>query len=149
MLVLARQLHERIVMPTVPATIEVVAIKPNGVRLGIDAPAAVTVLREEVLRRGGAPPADLLSAAEPDAETRLGRIKHVLRNRLQTLALGLDLLRPHLLAETPPGLDAMIARMTEEVRALDQQLRALLAETPRSPSRQPACVQLVEDGLAI
>lgn len=150
MLVLARQLHERIVMPTVPATIEVVAIKPNGVRLGIDAPTEVTVLREEVLRRGAAAPADLLSAAEPDAEARLGRVKHVLRNRLQTLALGLDLLRPHLPAETPPGLEAMIARMTEEVRALDQQLRAVLGEAPRATSRPPAtCLELAEDGLAI
>ena len=150
MLVLARQLHERIVMPTVPATIEVVAIKPNGVRLGIDAPAEVTVLREEVLRRGGAAPADLLSAAQPDAEARLGRIKQVLRNRLQTLALGLDLLRPHMPSETPPGLGAMIDCMTEEVRALDQQLRALLSEAPRTPSRESAAtLELAEDGLAI
>jgi carbon storage regulator CsrA len=150
MLVLARQLHERIVMPSVPATIEVVAIKPNAVRLGIAAPEEVTILREEVLRRGSAAPAELLRAAEPDADARLGRVKHVLRNRLQTLALALDLLRQHLPEETAPGLPAMTGRMTDEIRALDQQLRAVLAEKPRSLSGQPAeCCELAEDGLAI
>jgi carbon storage regulator CsrA len=144
MLVLARQLHERIVMPSVPATIEVVAIRPNGVRLGIEAPEEVTILREEVLRRDGATPADLLSAAGPDAEARLGRVKHVLRNRLQTLALALDLLRQHMPESTAPGLMAMAERMTEEVRTLDQQLRSLLADT-----RSNACLELAEGGLAI
>jgi carbon storage regulator CsrA len=48
MLVLARQLHERIIMPAVGATIEVVAIKPNSVRLGIEAPPEIVILREEI-----------------------------------------------------------------------------------------------------
>ena len=65
MLVLARQLNQRIVLPTVPATIEVVSIKPGNVRLGIDAPPEVTILREEVLRRGRVPPRALIAKAEP------------------------------------------------------------------------------------
>ncbi len=128
MLVLARQLNERIIIPVVRATIEVVALKPNAVRLGIDAPPEVAILREEVFRRAGGTSADLSRPADPDAEVRLSRIKHVLRNRLHSVALGMDLLSQPLRENPVPGLETMLQRMAEEVRTLDEQLRALLAE---------------------
>jgi carbon storage regulator CsrA len=153
MLVLARQLNERIIMPTVGATIEVVAIKPGGVRLGIDAPPEVTILREEVLRRGRVPPRALIAKAEPDAETRLARVKHVLRNRLHTVALGLDLLRQQLQTHPAPGLEALLHRMEDEIRALDEQLRGLLADPlgdrpVHSAVVSASCLE-AEGGLAI
>ena len=49
MLVLSRRLNERIVLPGLNVTIEVVSIKGNSVRLGITAPDGVTILREELL----------------------------------------------------------------------------------------------------
>jgi carbon storage regulator len=127
MLVLARQLNERIVMPSVQATIEVVAIRPNSVRLGIDAPPDITILREEVLRRGGVDP-EALIRTERDAGTRLAQVRHVLRNRLHTLALGLELMRQQSHAAFSPELEAMLGRMEDEVRTLDQQLRTVLRE---------------------
>ena len=51
MLVLTRRLHEKVVLPDLGITLEVIAIKPGVVRLGIDAPAEVTVLREELTTR--------------------------------------------------------------------------------------------------
>jgi carbon storage regulator CsrA len=48
MLVLSRRLNERILLPTVPAAVQVVSLKPGVVRLGIEAPAQVPVLREEL-----------------------------------------------------------------------------------------------------
>jgi carbon storage regulator len=152
MLVLARQLNERIVMPTVPATIEIVAIKTGGVRLGIDAPPEVTILREEVLRRGSASPAAVAAAAGADAETCLGRVKHVLRNRLHTVAVGLDLLRQQLETSAVPGLEAMLRRMEGEVRTLDQQLRSVLAGSSADrpePAVVVSCLETAEGGLAI
>jgi carbon storage regulator CsrA len=38
MLVLSRRRNEKIVLPSTGATIEVLAIKPNVIRLGIEAP---------------------------------------------------------------------------------------------------------------
>jgi carbon storage regulator CsrA len=125
MLVLARQRNERIVMPDVAVTIEVVAIKPNGVRLGIDAPPEVVILREEILRRGGVPPTPRV-AAEPDAEARLAQVRHILRNRLHAVALGLELMRRQLHDGPAPESEAMLRRMEDEVRTLDQQLRIVL-----------------------
>jgi carbon storage regulator CsrA len=48
-LVLTRRLHEKIVLPSLGMTIQVVAIKGGTVRLGIEAPPDVRVLREELL----------------------------------------------------------------------------------------------------
>lgn len=152
MLVLARQLHERIVMPTVPATIEVVAVKPNGVRLGIEAPPEVSVLREEVLRRDGSSPGDFLSLSEADARIQLNRVKLLLRNRLHTVALGLDLIRQQMHDSGASELRGMLQRMEAELRRIDQQLRVLLSGSEPQPSKDsatPFVVVETEDGLSI
>ena len=153
MLVLARQLNERIVMPTVPAAIEVVAIKPNAVRLGIEAPVEVAILREEVLRRSGASPNDAVVLSESDAKARLKQIKHLLRNRLQGVALGLDLIRQQMDDSGASELQGMLQRMEAEVCRIDQQLRVLLSacEPPAidAPAVSPYVVAEAEGGLAI
>jgi carbon storage regulator CsrA len=51
MLMLSRRPNEKIVLPGLGVTVQVVSVKPGVVRLGIEAPAAVQVLREELLRR--------------------------------------------------------------------------------------------------
>jgi carbon storage regulator len=55
MLVLSRRATQKIVLPELGITITVVAVKGGVVRVGIDAPAQVTVLREELLQRDGPP----------------------------------------------------------------------------------------------
>jgi carbon storage regulator CsrA len=49
MLVLSRRLHEKVVFPGLNVTVQVVAIKPGVVRIGIEAPPDVAVVREEIL----------------------------------------------------------------------------------------------------
>jgi carbon storage regulator CsrA len=49
MLVLSRRLKEKIVLPGLNVTIEVLAVKGNAVRLGITAPGGVSIVREELL----------------------------------------------------------------------------------------------------
>ncbi len=153
MLILARQQNERIVMPTVPATIEVVAVKSNGVRLGIDAPPEVTVLREEVLRRGDLTPGNLLALTEADAEMRLNRIKHLLGHRLKAVALGLDLARKQLANTEDSELATLLERMEAEVRRLNRQLRALLSGSALPPAEiaadPPCAVVEASDGFSI
>jgi carbon storage regulator CsrA len=50
MLVLSRRLHERIQFPGLDISIQVVAIQSGVIRLGIEAPPDVSVLREELLQ---------------------------------------------------------------------------------------------------
>lgn len=145
MLVLARQLNERIVLPTVPATIAVVAIKPNGVRLGIDAPSSVTILREEVMHRGETSVNPPLPQSEGEAQMRLKRMDRVLGNRLQTVALALDLIRAQL--DDEPR--TMLQRLQSEVRSLDIQLRELLDGFNRESSLSPCFVVAPENEFSI
>jgi carbon storage regulator CsrA len=49
MLVLSRRLNEKIVLPGLSITVQVLDVRRGAVRLGIDAPPEVTVLREEVV----------------------------------------------------------------------------------------------------
>ena len=55
MLVLSRRLNEKIVLPGLNVTIQVVAVKGGAVRLGIEAPPDVQVVREELLDQSEAP----------------------------------------------------------------------------------------------
>jgi carbon storage regulator CsrA len=54
MLVLSRRLNEKLVFPGLNVTVQVLSVRGNVVRLGIDAPAEVQVLREELLARPNA-----------------------------------------------------------------------------------------------
>jgi carbon storage regulator len=53
-LVLSRRLSEKIVLPHLNITLLVVAIQPGVVRLGIEAPPDVPIVRAEVLDGGRA-----------------------------------------------------------------------------------------------
>jgi carbon storage regulator CsrA len=53
MLVLSRRPGEKLVLPDLGVTIQVVSIKPGVVRLGVDAPPDIRVLRAELLSRLG------------------------------------------------------------------------------------------------
>ncbi len=55
MLVLSRHAQQNIVLPDLGITVRVLSIKGNVVRIGIEAPRDVHVVREELLDRGLAP----------------------------------------------------------------------------------------------
>jgi carbon storage regulator CsrA len=54
-LVLTRRPHEKIVLPGLDITIQVVSVKGGAIRLGIEAPPDVQVMREELLDQSRAP----------------------------------------------------------------------------------------------
>jgi carbon storage regulator len=62
MLVLTRKIGERIVIDN-QIVIEVLQVKGNRVRLGIEAPAGATILRQELLLRTDGP-----ASEHPDRE---------------------------------------------------------------------------------
>jgi carbon storage regulator len=51
MLVLSRRSHEGIILPGLGVTVRLLTIKGNTVRIGIEAPDGVKVLREELRHR--------------------------------------------------------------------------------------------------
>jgi carbon storage regulator CsrA len=121
MLVLARRLHERIILPTLDTTIQVVGIQGNLVRLGIEAPPAVAIFREEVYDPTRVP----VAPAPPPALAG-----HNVRNRMANLGLSVALLHRQL----PAGLSADARLALEQIEthlaALKAQVQALLDEKP-------------------
>jgi carbon storage regulator CsrA len=110
MLVLTRRENERVVLPTINTSIQVVRIAGSTVRLGIDAPANVPVFREELLREGesGARPAadGKRFHSEPSTDTPINPQQLPVRDSaplvkdyeklLDCLSLAFDLAETHL-----------------------------------------------------
>ncbi len=55
-LVLTRRLNEKLVLPGLGVTVTVLAITGKGVRLGIQAPADIIILRDELINTDPATP---------------------------------------------------------------------------------------------
>jgi carbon storage regulator CsrA len=117
MLVLSRRPEEKILLPTVPAVIKVISSQAGLVRLGIEAPANVPILREEIARSERPRPADAI--AEPGQPA----LRHFVRNRLNNLTLGLALLRMQL-ADADPVVRKTLEGLEEELEALRRQVAA-------------------------
>jgi carbon storage regulator CsrA len=153
MLVLSRRPQEKILFPGLEAVVQVVSIRPGIVRLGIEAPPHVTVLREEVHRRqlAGDPPATQpRPAARPHIpdEKQLADLNHSVRNHLNTMSLGLSLLRRQLQAARQHDVEATLRGIEQALNALRGQVEGLVPAVPSSPPsrpRRPRKALLVED----
>jgi carbon storage regulator CsrA len=141
MLVLARRLHERIIIPSIRTAVEVTAVKQNFVRLGIEAPPEVTVLREEIYRRSAAEVMDALPVSA-GAEARLALANQVWRHRLNNLTLGLALLRQQMSREAPPEALSTLRVLEGETQELCEQLRMLCDPTPLPAGAAGGCPSL-------
>src|SRR5262245_56111590 len=125
MLVLSRRLDEKILLPTVPAIIKVITAQAGLVRLGIEAPSHVPILREELTRNDkhpGLPPAEPADGEAPN-------LRHAVRNRLNNLILGLTLLRMQL-ADCDPAVRKTLDGLEEELQAMRRHVMSCGGESP-------------------
>lgn len=116
MLVLSRGQNDKVVFPTLGITVEILRLVGNRVKLGIDAPKHVPILRDELA--GGAAAheaaaADLAAAAQ---------LTHSLRNRLQKATLGLRLLERLLANGQAEDAEPMIFRIFNELKSIEEEL---------------------------
>jgi carbon storage regulator CsrA len=125
MLVLSRRPEEMIVLPTVPAVIKVIASQHGAVRLGIEAPSDVPVLRHELYESG--PGAAATPAGEPAPATLPGGIKA----RVNGLAARTALLRMRL-ERADPGVRRQVEGLEQEVQALRRLLAGSEEDLPES-----------------
>jgi carbon storage regulator CsrA len=116
MLVLSRRPDEKILLPSVPAVIKVIAANPGVVRLGIEAPEDVPILREELARL--APPASVSADAPANA-------RQAARKRLHNAFLCLSMLRLQL-AEADPVVRKTLDDREVEIRGLRRALSSAL-----------------------
>jgi carbon storage regulator CsrA len=144
MLVLTRRTTEKIVFPSIQATLQVVAIKPGVVRLGIDAPGNVPVFREEVLTRADREEADRARRGARGADAALRELTHLLNNRLNASTIGLALLRRQLDLDRTRDMASTIDKIEHELQLLKQRVEDVAGEGfAQAPKARRAL--LVED----
>jgi carbon storage regulator CsrA len=121
MLVLSRRQGQRILFPNLDISVEVLPSKGPAVRLGIQAPSEVSILREELAAT---------QAARSARDVTVARSRHELRGRLNTLAMALHVVEKQLNA----GLTEDAERTLHEAQKTLEQL------SPVNPSPSPPCV---------
>ncbi|MCS6851500.1 MAG: response regulator [Gemmataceae bacterium] len=124
MLVLSRRPGQRVVFPTVDVSVQVVEVKGSAVRLGIEAPPHVAVLREELLQPSVSPE----------------KANHDFRNRLNSLVMALHVAEKQL--QAGHATDAQ-ATLREAQQFLEKLGSSALADAAVSP--KPIETLLVED----
>ncbi|MBV9123810.1 MAG: carbon storage regulator, partial [Planctomycetes bacterium] len=122
MLVLSRRPNEKILLPSIQTTIEVVSIKPGAVRLGIKAPAEVAVLREEVYQRTAEWGQPQVPAADPTMEARLREVVQLLQNRLTIASKGLVQAQEQLQAGCTQKVEVILDHLEEDLQLLQRRL---------------------------
>ncbi len=131
MLVLSRRPNERILFPTLGIAVEITSVAKNVVRLGIEAPPSVAILRDELAS---------------DADNRPARnskpANHRLRNRLHTAALAIHLAQKQLQAGQEQAAGQTLNEALREYAELDQELAA---ENSRPSPKREIRALLVED----
>lgn len=131
MLVLSRREGEKLIFRNLGITLEVLHVRGNAARLGIQAPANVTILREELCGESDVQPA----AAALVPASIAGKLSHAVRNRLHAARLALHLFRK----QTERGL---LAEAEQTWHKILEEFTALDAEAARRPEKpapsQPA-----------
>jgi carbon storage regulator CsrA len=138
MLVLTRRPDENIVFPGPGVTVHVLSTKKGAVRLGIEAPPEIVVLRGEVRQRQrqyDPPP-----AADPDT-TR--PVRDLANRRIETARLGLTEARRLLESGRAEEAAEALQRIDEDLALLERRLGAAPADRPAPGSPRRALV--VED----
>ncbi|MFZ5830607.1 MAG: response regulator [Planctomycetota bacterium] len=136
MLVLARNIGEKLVFPTIGVTIEVLRVKGKTARLGIEAPSQVTVLRGELAEKGGA----IMQAAPPSSG-----LSHALRNRLNAASLALRLYQRQLERGLTEAAESTLEKVIAEFSAVEREAAEVHARSKAVEALVRHKTLLVED----
>jgi carbon storage regulator CsrA len=126
MLVLSSRVREKIVFPGFRTAIQVVAVQAGVVRLGIEAPEEVRVLREALPDREaewGPPP-------EAFAEPTPLRLNQLVDRRLEVARRGLRELRQRLRAGSAADAETILEKLDEDLHLLR---RRVCGEAEQAP----------------
>jgi carbon storage regulator CsrA len=131
MLVLSRRPNQDIVFPNTGIRIRVLRLQGNVVRIGIEAPPDVQILRQEIAPADGQP-----APARP-------ALSHALRNRLNKVTLGLFYFNQQRMNGQEEQANATFRRVIDILDSLDQDWPSPQAPAVAAPKRLRTL--LVED----
>lgn len=130
MLVLSRRQGQRILFPHLDIAVQVLPSKGSTVRLGIEAPSHVSVMREEIASAGAA-----LASREEAAD------QHDLRGWLNTVAMALHVIEKQINA----GLRSDAERTLHEAQEVLEKLTQAADSSSSHSLCKPINTLLVED----
>ena len=142
MLVLSRGIDEKVVFPHLGITVQILRIAGNKVRVGVEAPPNIRVLRAEI-----AQPADLECLASslanlPEAgNPKPFKLSHDIRNKLNTAGLALHLAQKQIEAGMTVQAEGTIQRALEEFDTLEQTLIPQVKTRQEEPHRRALVVE--------
>lgn len=109
MLVLSRRADEKIIFPGLGISLKVLRVKGNVVKLGVDAPSDVKILRDEVS----------IDDATIDSTIVSREARHEFRNRLNAVNIGLHLINRLIIADRIEEAQFRVRDLVAELQALD------------------------------
>jgi carbon storage regulator len=134
MLVLSRRTNEKLLLPDINVTVQVVGIRPGQVRLGIDAPPHVQVLRAEIAKQYAKPPST-------DEQRSLA-------NQVSDANATLAMLGRQLEAGLIEGAQVTLERLARDFAKLQEQLGTPVppAPAPRPVATSDSAIPVVKQG---
>jgi carbon storage regulator CsrA len=130
MLVLSRRQGQRVHFPTLNMSARILPSRGNTVRLGIQAPPEVSVLREELVPQG-----------QVVAHAARRAWDHDTRGRLNTAVMGLYLAQKQLQAGLTADAAASLREALLVLEALDRTLADQRSQPPAGPCRTALLVE--------
>ena len=130
MLVLSRQAEETVVFPGLGISVQVLRCSSNSVRLGIDAPREIAILRGEIAGDECNSPTQP-AGASPVAQTLLPSLKQTIHQAAETLN------RLHCLSEKSSDTqsEAAIYDLFGQLQKLDSKITSLMDPAPQRSVR--------------
>jgi len=123
MLVLSRRPDQQIVFPGLEITISVVKVQGHVVKLGIEAPQQIRVVRPDAVASQAASPTSLLTIEERERQ-------HALRNRLNELLLNLYVMQQKLDAGQMTASDSSLEKVFAALAELEREAEPVSVATP-------------------
>lgn len=139
MLVLSRRCDESIVFPNVGITVKILRVDRNKTKVGIDAPAGIRILREEVDSGFEEPP--LL----PSGECAEGL--HAIRNRLSTVNLSVHLYHQQMASGQIEEANLTFRRLVDDLESIDREFGRTTATIRDAAAPKPniRCLVVEDD----
>jgi carbon storage regulator CsrA len=136
MLVLSRKETDKIHFPTLDITVEILRIRGNKARIGIDAPTDIPVVRHEL---SGLKSIEF--TAEDDPKTKLSDLSRAVRSRLDGASSTLNELHRILEDDGPSVAQDLVLQVFRQLSALDREA----GEAMEGAARRTARALLVEE----
>ena len=153
MLVLSRRVDQKVTFPGLGITVQILGVKGSNVKVGVDAPMELRVIREELADQQPAKGSEPAPASASKTRTQIIRLpkeaRHALRNQLNMVRTTLQMSYPQLEAALAVDSDVTCERRVSSLEDLSRgEFESSKASQPPRPATsqpRPCRALLVED----